>query len=82
MFRIARKYDVKSILWGGSRYEDFQFGAAQILKRKHEDSFATQAMKSWKIVRKGLLLLVAHPSIISNIFLAAAALDFLVMFRR
>jgi len=73
VFRIARKYGVKSILLGGSRYESFQFGAIQILKRKHEDSFATQTLKGLKVVRRGLLLLLAHPSIISALPLAAAA---------
>ena len=73
MFRIARRHRVPSVMVGGSQYEDFQFGAAQIIGRKDEDSAGTQALKLLKVVRKGMGLLLRHPEIIPQVPLAFRA---------
>jgi len=73
MFRIAHQHQVPSVMVGGSQYEDFQFGAAQIIGRKDEDSVGTQALKLLKVVRKGMGLLLRHPEIIPQVPLAFRA---------
>ena len=73
LFRIARQNHVPTAMYGGSQYEDFQFGAVQILGRKDEDSVATQFLKLLKVLRKGAKLVLRHPGIILQVPLAFRA---------
>ncbi len=65
VFRIAREYDIKAIIYGGNMYEEFQFGAAYRAtkpgQRKH--SFMSQARRGLSIIKQGLGLFLRHPGL-------------------
>jgi hypothetical protein len=66
VFKIARANNVKSIVFGGSKAETFQFGATSIPKRlgKHELYFRSQAIKGLSAMKRGCLLLAKNPHLV------------------
>ncbi len=65
-FKIARKNDIKSIIYGGNYYEEFQFGgsAVEYNPGRHMTSFLSQAKKMFFIAIRGASLLARHPSLL------------------
>ena len=54
--RIAWKYGVKGIVYGGNRYEMFQLSAGQLkdVDAAEKHSLKTQALEAWTYVKRGV----------------------------
>lgn len=66
VFKIARDYNIKSIVFGGNKYETFQLGAASFTTRhgKHVHSFGSQVRRALLILKRGITFLLNHPGCI------------------
>ena len=65
-FKIARRFGVKSIIYGGTKYEVFQFGPGHAPARpgKHKHSFGSALIRSLLILKRGITLLAKCPGLI------------------
>ena len=71
MFKIARKQGVRTIIYGGNKYEEFQLGAAQVRYGTSDtgaaavrmESFGSQFRKTLTLGRRGLDLLRKSASV-------------------
>ena len=63
VFRIARRYGIKSIVFGGNKYETFQLGAASFSSKPghHVHSFTSQARRGFLVLKRGISFLMKHP---------------------
>lgn len=64
-FKIARQHNIKTIIFGGSKYESFQFGATDNTKQLEKDilGLKSQFKKVVAIAKRGVSLAIKLPAL-------------------
>lgn len=67
VFKIAKKYDIPSIIYGGSKYEAFALAAGAAptnTNPKNVHSFGMSLRKMWLIIKRGVGSLFKYPALV------------------